>query len=116
MRQSTGAAPQRHRRARHEPGLQREGVTMRKTAPAIIGLFGLFVALASVVRDGGAARTAEAMSAAPAAESQQKGAQERGGQEEFGPYEPVENWPQGLPDGPDGVKHAGWTWGSVGGV
>ena len=42
--------------------------------------------------------------------------QERGGQEEFGPYEPVENWPLPLPDGPDGVKHAGWTWGSVGGM
>jgi len=42
--------------------------------------------------------------------------QERGGQEEFGPYELVENWPQPLPDGPDGVKHAGWTWGSVGAV
>ena len=43
-------------------------------------------------------------------------AQERGGQEEFGPYELVSNWPQPLPDGPDGVKHAGWTWGSVGAV
>src|SRR5919112_1213814 len=42
--------------------------------------------------------------------------QEKGGQEEFGPYELVENWPQPLPDGPDGVKHAGWTWGSVGAV
>ena len=42
--------------------------------------------------------------------------QERGGQEEFGPYEPVPNWPQPLPDGPDGVKHEGWTWGSVGAV
>ena len=42
--------------------------------------------------------------------------QEKGGQEEFGPYEPVENWPKPLPDGPDGVKHAGWTWGSVGGM
>jgi hypothetical protein len=39
-----------------------------------------------------------------------------GGQEEFGPYEPVSNWPQPLPDGPDGVKHDGWTWGSVGAV
>jgi hypothetical protein len=28
----------------------------------------------------------------------------RSGQEEFGPYELVENWPQPLPDGPDGVK------------
>jgi len=43
-------------------------------------------------------------------------AQEKGGQEEFGPYEFVENWPQPLPDGPDGVKHDGWTWGSVGAV
>ena len=43
-------------------------------------------------------------------------AQEKGGQEEFGPYEPVENWPKPLPDGPDGVTHAGWTWGSVGGI
>ena len=42
--------------------------------------------------------------------------QERGGQEEFGPYEPVGNWPQALPDGPDGIKHDGWTWGSVGAV
>src|SRR5216117_740447 len=42
--------------------------------------------------------------------------QDKGGQEEFGPYELVENWPQPLPDGPDGVKHAGWTWGSVGAV
>ena len=25
---------------------------------------------------------------------------EKGGQEEFGPYEVVENWPQPLPDGP----------------
>ena len=43
-------------------------------------------------------------------------AQEKGGQEEFGPYEVVPNWPQPLPDGPDGVKHEGWTWGSVGAV
>jgi hypothetical protein len=42
--------------------------------------------------------------------------QEKGGQEEFGPYELVENWPQPLPDGPDNVKHEGWTWGSVGAV
>src|SRR6187549_180187 len=43
-------------------------------------------------------------------------AQEKGGQEEFGPYELVENWPQPLQDGPDGVTHDGWTWGSVGAV
>jgi hypothetical protein len=28
----------------------------------------------------------------------------------------VENWPQPLEDGPDGLKHEGWTWGSVGAV
>lgn len=43
-------------------------------------------------------------------------AQERGGQELFGQYEPVLDWPKPLADGPDGVKHAGWTWGSVGSV
>jgi hypothetical protein len=42
--------------------------------------------------------------------------QEKGGQEEFGPYEPVANWPQPLEDAPDGVRHEGWTWGSVGAV
>ena len=42
--------------------------------------------------------------------------QEKGGQEEFGSYEVVENWLQPLPDGPDGVKHEGWTWGSVGAI
>jgi hypothetical protein len=41
---------------------------------------------------------------------------ERGGQEEFGPYEFVENWPKGLPDRGDGVSHKGWTWGSQGAV
>ncbi len=41
---------------------------------------------------------------------------QRGGQEEFGDYEVVPNWPQPLPDGPDGVSHAGWTWGSMGSV
>jgi hypothetical protein len=42
--------------------------------------------------------------------------QERGGQEEFGPYEPVADWPKPLPDANDGVTHTGWTWGSVGGI
>ena len=35
---------------------------------------------------------------------------EKGGQEEFGPYEPVENWPRPLAD------NDGWTWGSTSGV
>ena len=54
-----------------------------------------------------AATTSAAKTAAP---------QEIGGQDEFGPYEVVANWPQPLPDGPDGVKHEGWTWGSTGAV
>ena len=41
---------------------------------------------------------------------------EKGGQEEFGPYELVENWPMPLPDEADGISHEGWTWGSVGAV
>ncbi len=57
------------------------------------------------------ANTPETKTAAPAAPPQ-----EIGGQEEFGPYEVVANWPQPLPDGPDGVKHEGWTWGSSGAV
>ena len=36
--------------------------------------------------------------------------QEKGGEDEFGPYEVVANWPQPIP-GMDG-----WTWGSTGGV
>ncbi len=52
----------------------------------------------------------------PAAFVQERGGQERGGQEEFGPYEPVHDWPKPLPDGPDGLTHQGWTWGSVGGI
>jgi hypothetical protein len=56
---------------------------------------------------------------APAAASTPSAApqsQERGGQEEFGPYEVVANWPKPLPDEKDGVTHAGWTWGSMGSV
>jgi DNA-binding beta-propeller fold protein YncE len=41
---------------------------------------------------------------------------ERGGQELFGQYEVVEDWPKPLPDGDDGVTHDGWTWGSMGSV
>ena len=42
----------------------------------------------------------------------QGAAQERGGQDMYGPYEVVENWLQPLPDESDGLKHEGWTWGS----
>src|SRR5258708_2616704 len=52
----------------------------------------------------------------PAASAAPGASLDKGGQEEFGPYELVENWPQPLEDSPDGVKHEGWTWGSVGAV
>ena len=72
--------------------------------------------LASLVAAGCAAPPAADAPAATAPPAAAPASQERGGQEEFGPYEPVPNWPQPLPDGPDGVKHEGWTWGSVGAV
>ena len=84
---------------------------MHKTAPSIVLLLGLLVSVAAAGCRPEPERTA-AETMAPAGSQ----AQEKGGQEEFGPYELVENWPQPLPDGPDGVTHAGWTWGSVGGV
>jgi len=62
------------------------------------------------------AGSSEAGAVQAAAAPQATPSGERGGQEEFGPYELVENWPQPLPDGSDGVKHDGWTWGSVGAV
>src|SRR2546425_8923106 len=54
--------------------------------------------------------TSSAPAAAPAV------AQEKGGQEETGPYEIGPDWPKPLSDAADGVKHDGWTWGSVGAV
>src|SRR5687768_9332246 len=68
------------------------------------------VASAVLVSCSAPANTPETVTAA------ETSAQEIGGQDEFGPYEPVADWPQPLPDGPDGVKHDGWTWGSVGAV
>jgi hypothetical protein len=70
----------------------------------------LAIGVASCSSPASSPETVSASATAPAA------AQERGGQEEFGPYEPVANWPQPLPDTPDGIKHEGWTWGSVGAV
>jgi hypothetical protein len=64
----------------------------------------------------GCSSSSSTSSSAPAAAAAPAVAQERGGQEETGPYEVVPDWPQPLPDGPDGVKHDGWTWGSVGAV
>ena len=58
----------------------------------------------------------ESKSSAAAAIPAAAAVQDKGGQEEFGPYELVENWPQPLPDEADSIKHNGWTWGSVGAV
>ncbi len=67
---------------------------------------------------GSLAVVAAAVWLSPSASMQQRtapAAPERGGQEEFGPYEFVEDWPKPLPDS-QGVNHAGWTWGSNGAV
>ena len=71
------------------------------------------VLLASVALAG---CTAPAEAPAPSAHLRCRRSGGKGGQDEFGPYEVVANWPQPLPDGPDGVKHEGWTWGSTGAV
>jgi hypothetical protein len=69
--------------------------------------------LASVVLVGctSPASTPESAAAAPAQTTA-----EVGGQDEFGPYTPVADWPKPLPDEDDGIKHDGWTWGSQGAV
>jgi hypothetical protein len=76
----------------------------------VIQLTVMTAASAGLAGCGAPADNREAVSAAAAP------VLEKGGQEEFGPYDVVENWPQPLPDGPDGVKHEGWTWGSTGAV
>src|SRR3954466_4295527 len=83
---------------------------MRARVGAVTALLatGLIVSAVLVVRG------AQAPSAGSSGQS--AAATTRGGEEEFGPYELVANWPQPLADGADGVKHAGWTWGSVGAV
>ena len=40
--------------------------------------------------------------------------QQKGGNDIFGPYRVVQDWPQPLPD--DAHSHDGWTWGSTGAV
>jgi hypothetical protein len=85
---------------------------MRSHKSSLIGLavvvaVSIVFAACSSPADGPATATATA-SAAPSGE--------RGGQELFGDYEVVEDWPKPLPDGDDGVTHDGWTWGSMGSV
>ena len=70
--------------------------------------------LASVALAACSTPPAEAPAPTPAAAAAPPA--EKGGQDEFGPYEVVANWPQPLPDGPDGITHDGWTWGSTGAV
>ena len=64
----------------------------------------------------GCSSPASAPETSAAAQTAAAPPQEKGGQDEFGPYDVVANWPLPLEDGPDGVKHEGWTWGSVGAV
>ena len=78
--------------------------------PAVVLLSALGSVLAAV-GCGTPSNSSETAAVAPAAPPAEKG-----GQEEFGPYELAGDWPKPLPDGPDGVTHAGWTWGSSGAV
>jgi len=85
---------------------------MRARTSSLMSLSAVIVlASAALMGCRGPANSPETTSAAAPAPSQ-----EIGGQEEFGPYEVVANWPQPLPDGADGIKHEGWTWGSTGAV
>jgi hypothetical protein len=87
---------------------------MRVRTRSFIMLSALGLLLPALLSACGAPSTTSADASPQAAAA--PATQEKGGQEEFGPYELVANWPQPLPDGPDGVKHEGWTWGSVGAV
>src|SRR5438093_7505637 len=91
--------------------LKGDSQTRRNLMPRKFWFLLLAILATALLAGCSAPPSTESASATPAAVSQEKG-----GQEEFGPYELVENWPQPLPDGPDGVKHAGWTWGAVGAV
>ena len=89
---------------------------MRQRHWALAPPIALSCAIATLLAGCSAPATTSASAPAASAQSAPAASQEKGGQEEFGPYELVENWPQPLADGPDGVKHEGWTWGSVGAV
>jgi hypothetical protein len=80
---------------------------MPRQSVTILAAAGLLVA---VSLEGDNSAVSSQATAAPSATS--VATQERGGQEMYGHYEVVENWLQPLPDGEDGVKHEGWTWGS----
>jgi hypothetical protein len=80
-------------------------------------LFAVFLLVAAVMAGcGSPAPPAASDSPESTAAAAAQASQERGGQDEFGPYEPVPDWPKPPTDGSDGVKHEGWTWGSVGGI
>jgi hypothetical protein len=84
---------------------------MRTRAFTLTLLFAVVAASVAVIGCGSSSNNPESVSAAGTAASA-----EVGGQDEFGPYDVVDNWPQPLQDGPDGVKHEGWTWGSTGAI
>ncbi len=84
---------------------------MRRELWSVVSLTGVVLSAVALVACSSPAAPPESAPAAAGASSQPKG-----GQEEFGPYEVVTSWPKPLPDGSDGVKHEGWTWGSVGAI
>src|SRR5262249_55088507 len=84
----------------------------KKGEPAMRIILGILVCAALV----GCSAASESKPGPSSATQSAAVSQEKGGQEEFGPYELVANWPQPLPDEKDGIKHDGWTWGSVGAI
>ena len=86
-------------------GTDRESGNMRARPPTVLLLTALLAPAALL-----SCTSQTSGSAGDSLTSEATLPQEKGGEEEFGPYEPVGNWPQPL------VDHDGWTWGSTSGV
>jgi hypothetical protein len=89
---------------------------MRARSWSLTMFWGVVVVASAALMGCGAPASSPETPAPATTTSSNAPAADIGGQEEFGPYDVVPNWPQPLPDGPDGVKHEGWTWGSTGAV
>src|ERR671918_29749 len=88
--------------------------------PLAFSILAVLVLLAPIALTGNANAVVEEQSGEGSRRQREANAaaQEQAGEgpRRMGGYEVVENWPKPLPDGPDGVKHDGWTWGSGCGV
>ena len=90
---------------------------MRRTAGVAVGTWAV-AALVAAVAAAGCRDTAPVLEAPGVAENAPRTAAtaERWSYQDWptGPYRVVEGWPKPLPD--TRHSHAGWTWGSFGGV